>query len=202
MRKLATVLAFLLVSPCIWAGSETLKFDDISTSSYAPIASSYDGFSFGSGWFVANNSWYNTTYINDVTYPSTPNVAFNGYGSGTISMSSATPMKLTSLYAAWFAEYNEQASFSSTSLTIDAFMGVTEVGTDTILLGTNFALSDVNLPLANNWTFTNSGSTAWWLADNVTFTTATSATPEPSSLILFGTSLLGLVPFRRKLFVR
>jgi PEP-CTERM motif len=30
----------------------------------------------------------------------------------------------------------------------------------------------------------------------------TSATPEPSSLLLFGTSLLGLVPFRRKLFGR
>jgi hypothetical protein len=29
-----------------------------------------------------------------------------------------------------------------------------------------------------------------------------SATPEPSSLLLFGTSLLGLVPFRRKLFGR
>jgi PEP-CTERM motif len=28
------------------------------------------------------------------------------------------------------------------------------------------------------------------------------ATPEPSSLLLFGTSLLGLVPFRRKLFGR
>jgi PEP-CTERM motif len=29
-----------------------------------------------------------------------------------------------------------------------------------------------------------------------------SVTPEPSSLLLFGTSLLGLVPFRRKLFGR
>jgi PEP-CTERM motif len=28
------------------------------------------------------------------------------------------------------------------------------------------------------------------------------ATPEPSSLLLFGTSLLGLLPFRRKLFGR
>jgi hypothetical protein len=30
----------------------------------------------------------------------------------------------------------------------------------------------------------------------------TSETPEPSSLLLFGTSLLGLAPFRRKLFGR
>ena len=30
--------------------------------------------------------------------------------------------------------------------------------------------------------------------------TAVTATPEPSSLLLFGTSLLGLAPFRRKLF--
>jgi PEP-CTERM motif len=32
--------------------------------------------------------------------------------------------------------------------------------------------------------------------------TAMTATPEPSSLLLFGTSLLGLAPFRRKLFGR
>jgi PEP-CTERM motif len=44
--------------------------------------------------------------------------------------------------------------------------------------------------------------------DNAGFYTATynvagvSATPEPSSLLLFGTSLLGLAPFRRKLFGR
>jgi hypothetical protein len=31
---------------------------------------------------------------------------------------------------------------------------------------------------------------------------AVATTPEPSSLLLFGTSLLGLVPFRRKLFGR
>jgi PEP-CTERM motif len=32
--------------------------------------------------------------------------------------------------------------------------------------------------------------------------TAVTTTPEPSSLLLFGTSLLGLAPFRRKLFGR
>jgi hypothetical protein len=31
---------------------------------------------------------------------------------------------------------------------------------------------------------------------------SSTATPEPSSLLLFGTSLLGLAPFRRKLFGR
>jgi hypothetical protein len=36
----------------------------------------------------------------------------------------------------------------------------------------------------------------------LTFTPVTSATPEPSSLLLFGTSLLALAPFRRKLFGR
>jgi hypothetical protein len=35
-----------------------------------------------------------------------------------------------------------------------------------------------------------------------TITSNVSATPEPSSILLFSTSLLGLVPFRRKLFGR
>ncbi len=38
--------------------------------------------------------------------------------------------------------------------------------------------------------------------EGITFSLVSSATPEASSLILFGTSLLGLVPFRRKLFGR
>ncbi len=38
--------------------------------------------------------------------------------------------------------------------------------------------------------------------DNVSFTPSATATPEPSTVILFGTSLLGLVPFRKKLFGR
>ena len=32
--------------------------------------------------------------------------------------------------------------------------------------------------------------------------TGSTTTPEPSSLLLFGTGLLGLAPFRRKLFGR
>jgi len=36
--------------------------------------------------------------------------------------------------------------------------------------------------------------------DNFTFGSNVATTPEPSSLLLFATSLLGLVPFRRKLF--
>jgi hypothetical protein len=39
--------------------------------------------------------------------------------------------------------------------------------------------------------------------DDVTFGSSTpGTTPEPSTLLLFGTSLLGLAPFRRKLFGR
>jgi hypothetical protein len=38
--------------------------------------------------------------------------------------------------------------------------------------------------------------------DNISLTPNSATTPEPSSLLLFGTSLLGLVPFRRKLFGR
>jgi hypothetical protein len=40
------------------------------------------------------------------------------------------------------------------------------------------------------------------LNGNLTFKPVVNSTPEPSSLLLFGTSLLGLVPFRRKLFGR
>jgi hypothetical protein len=46
------------------------------------------------------------------------------------------------------------------------------------------------------------GSTVVGQGFSWTIKPAVSATPEPSSLLLFGTSLLGLAPFRRKLFGR
>jgi hypothetical protein len=46
------------------------------------------------------------------------------------------------------------------------------------------------------------GTTFWAAFNNITTSSGISTTPEPASFILFGTSLLGLVPFRRKLFGR
>jgi hypothetical protein len=95
------------------------------------------------------------------------------------------------------------SGLSSTNLLIIAYLNGSIVGSDSIPLGTDFALFNANLPLANSWTFvSNVGQgPAYWLADDLTFAPAATTTPEPSSLLLFGTSLLGLAaPFRRKLF--
>lgn len=55
--------------------------------------------------------------------------------------------------------------------------------------------------VAANLAFSFPGGTVSTFADS-NLALPSSATPEPSSLLLFGTSLLGLVPFRRKLFGR
>jgi hypothetical protein len=191
MKKFAVALAFLLASPCIWAGTQTLNFDDISATNTALIPSLYHGFSFDSNSYVVNNDWYNSTYGNSVTFPSQPNVMFNASGVTTVSVGNGTPMMLSSIDAAWWAENNSFTNgVSSATLTIEAFMGTTLVGTDTLTLGTNFALFNTNLPLANSWSFINSGGQAWWLVDDATFTTGA---PEPSTPLLAGINLFGAV---------
>ena len=77
------------------------------------------------------------------------------------------------------------SGLSSTNRLIIAYLNGSIVGSDSIPLGTDFALFNVNLPLANSWTFvSNAGQgPAYWLADDLTFAPATTTTPEPSSLL-------------------
>jgi hypothetical protein len=51
-------------------------------------------------------------------------------------------------------------------------------------------------------TFSIVGGNTDFAINQLSLTNGLSTTPEPSSLLLFGTSLLGLAPFRRKLFGR
>jgi hypothetical protein len=51
-------------------------------------------------------------------------------------------------------------------------------------------------------TFSLVGGSTDFAINQLSLTNGVSMTPEPSSLLLFGTSLLGLAPFRRKLFGR
>jgi hypothetical protein len=85
---------------------------------------------------------------------------------------------------------------------IDWFVGACSPCTDSIAITTNFGLPPPNSPLGFDGSSQDSFGTtlAYNFGDPGTW--AVSATPEPSSLILFGTSLLALVPFRRKLFGR
>ena len=198
MKKLAVAIA-LLASPALWAGTVTLNFDDINTTSTKAIPSSYHTFTFGSNWDALNNNYYDFSDSNTVTFPSQPNVAFNGNGVNSVTLSNATPMQLTSLDAAWWAIHDVFSSgISSTSLTVEAFMNNTMVGSKTVNLATNFSLFNLNLPMANSWDFINSGGAAWWLVDDVTFTSGTSTTPEPASFGLLGVAGLGLLAIRRK----
>jgi len=62
----------------------------------------------------------------------------------------------------------------------------------------NFLNLDGNTGHDSHYVWGNDGLAA----ANITPISTIPTTPEPSSLLLFGTSLLGLVPFRRKLFGR
>jgi PEP-CTERM motif len=57
-------------------------------------------------------------------------------------------------------------------------------------------------PVITSITFSIVGGNTDFAINQLSLTDGVSTTPEPSSLLLFGTSLLGLAPFRRKLFGR
>lgn len=196
MNKLVRLLPLLTASQCVWAGTIVLNWDDIDTGGYvAQVPTNYHGFTFDGNWYALNESYYNSSYSNAVTFPSGPNAAYNNFGLSTVTLASTSAYKLTSLDAAWWAADGVfTTGFSSTTLTIEAFMNGTPVGSDQLDLATDFSLFHVSLPAANSWDFINSSGAAWWLVDDLSFA---STTPEPASVILTAIAALALVALRR-----
>jgi hypothetical protein len=85
---------------------------------------------------------------------------------------------------------------------IDWFVGACSPCSNSIAITTNFGLPPPFSPVGFDGSSQDSFGTVLAYNSGDPGTWAVSSTPEASSLLLFGTSLLGLVPFRRKLFGR
>jgi PEP-CTERM motif len=199
MRKflwfISIVLLFAAIgAPASHAGSITYKVSDTATGIIG-------GTSFADApmtiTFVGNTS-------NVISY--IPGILVNQVGTGTVTIGGIGTFLFTDAMESFVNQNTSGAGISDVTIgakdildTLNSAFGTygltTAVGP---LTGPSRAYINASFT-TNNGVLILSG-----VGPDSTFTatTSTSATPEPSSLLLFGTSLLGLAPFRRKLFGR
>jgi hypothetical protein len=188
---------FVMALGAVPASAGQVNFDDLPGNG-AAVPSNYAGFTWGPNWEVYDQGNYNSSYGNTATFPSFPNVAYNGFGVTEVDLFASTPTVFNDAEFSTWADNNENVGFSSSSVTVQGWNGATLEWTVSEDLGPNFTDLAFGAAPVDQLKFLNDGSGGqWWLVDNINFGPS-SAVPEPITLSLFGAGLAGAAAMRRR----
>jgi hypothetical protein len=193
MRRLeiGLVVLVLLVLPSIVTAG-VITFDGIPNLpvGWAPLSTSYDGYSWQGFWYVlSNGTQYGATLPAPMYSP--PNGVSNGWGIYKSVLSSATPFVFGGAY---IIPWDPQVGFGGpiTGITVEGYLGSTLVFSDTYpslnglsythILGYSGAVDSVNFLTDPAGNLAYPAGDHWWIMDNI-------SVPEPSLVLLLGLGL-------------
>ena len=185
VKRVLLAVALVVLPPASVAAQQTITFDDYTSLPAIPIVDGYAGL-----------NWSNFYVVNVLDFPiygeavSYPYVGINAPREQTASISArTTPFTLNSGY---FSFRRDQFTF----ITAIGYVGGTPTFS-TLVVGRFVEFNWENLSQVS---FVALNPGAQFTVDDLTITEQTSTVPEPASVALFATGLLGLVPIlRRKL---
>lgn len=196
-RLLGLVMATGLVfGTAMMAEATVVTFDDLS--GITPIANGYNGLNWNNIYSLDTSTYQASGYVNGVVSP--VNVAFNGFGSpGTISSATAFDFNGAYFTAAWNTGLN---------INLEGYNGATLLYSQTIVVDpwapTYFTFNYMGITslYLNSYGGVDAGfggGVTHFAMDNFTFNQQANPTPtpEPSTMLLLGSGVLGLVAARR-----
>lgn len=204
MRKIC--LLFLVVALPIVGNATVLTFGPVCSGACttAAVPSGYGGFTWDPNAFVVSNTFFDSNYGNTYGAPS-GGALYNAFGDSPFTISSATPFTFNGADVTTWAGSNSYQSYSSTTLTIDAYdSSMNLLGSVTATLSpTGYNFLSANIANVSTLVLLNDCGTCsgrWWLLDDLTYNATT--TPEPGTLGLLASGALGAFGVIRRRFTK
>jgi hypothetical protein len=207
MRKLLLASLLLILAVPVLTQATVIGFGPLCGTSctgiQVPDGYGDANFTWGGSFYAYGNDPYDSSFLNTYGAPSGA-FAYNAFGDSPITMSSSVPFYFNGAYFSTWAESNQFASFSSLTIEIQGYNGANLVGTVVANLSPNsFDFVTADFSDVTSLVFTNSCgncSGQWWLMDNFTYNQQVGTTPEPGTMITFGSGLLIAIGAIRRRF--